>query len=224
MKNTNRTGYPGGFPHYLILTFSLMFSYPALGADAAVLLAGADAQRVESLLGKCDRCHGDAGVSDDPEIPHLVAQSATYLLKQLQHFKAGERDGGRMNKMIRKLDEQQLADVAIYFSSKSLPAQGGVTPLAAPALVKTGDAGRNIDACASCHGDDGQGKLDQYDAPALAGMPLTYFASSLSSFADESRKSDVNGVMGKVAKALSDSEVDELARYYLALGGRAPME
>ncbi len=224
MKNSNRMGYPGVFTLQIILFFGLLASYPALNADTTALLAEADAQRVESLLGKCSRCHGDGGVSDDPEIPHLVAQSASYLLKQLQHFKAGERDGGRMNKMIRKLDDQQLADLAVNFSARSLPRQDGITPSSVPVLVNTGDTGRNIDACASCHGDDGEGKSDKYDAPSLAGMPMTYFASSLSSFADGSRESDVEGVMGKVAKALAESEVEELARYYLALGGRAPME
>ncbi len=205
-----------------ILFSSLLISCPAFSADTAALLATADASRVDKLVAKCDRCHGDGGISDDSEIPHLVAQQASYLLKQLQHFKAGERDGGRMNKMIRKLDDQQLADLAVHFAAQELPGQG-VSTATTPALVSSGDQGRGIEACASCHGDDGRGKQDKYDAPALAGMPLTYFATSIQSFADGSRQSDVEGVMGKVARALTDAEIQALASYYLAHGGRNPL-
>ncbi len=220
MRIFNYSCTPGRYAFALLLSW--LISYPALAADAAALLASADASRVETVAAKCDRCHGDGGVSDDPEIPHLVAQQASYLLKQLQHFKAGERDGGRMNKMIKKLDDQQLADLAVHFAAKELPGQG-VSAAATPALVSSGDQGRGIEACASCHGDDGRGKLDKYDAPALAGMPLTYFASSLQSFADGSRQSDVEGVMGKVARALTEAEIQALASYYLAHGGRKPL-
>ncbi len=212
-------------PHGLafFLLFSGLVSYPVLAADASALLASADASRVDKLQSKCARCHGDGGVSDDPEIPHLAAQQASYLFRQLQHFKAGERDGGRMNKMIRKLDDQQLADLAVHFAARELPGQDGVSAVAAPALVTDGDQGRGIEACASCHGDDGRGKQGNYDAPALAGMPLTYFATSIESFADGSRQSDVEGVMGKIARALTDAEIQTLASYYLAHGGRNPL-
>jgi len=183
-------------------------------------LAQADAQRAQAKLKKCARCHGDNGVSEDAEIPHLAGQPASYLFTQIQHFVADRRDGGRMNKMVRKLDEQMRADLAKYYSTQELPPQGGVNPPPAPPLVSTGDAGRKLDSCASCHGDEGLGKKDTYDAPALAGMPKTYFSSSMISFADGSRATDENAIMQEVAKALSTAEIESLASYYLALGKR----
>ncbi len=183
-------------------------------------LTQADAQRAEAKLKKCARCHGTNGVSEDAEIPHLAGQPATYLFDQLQHFAADKRDGGRMNKMVKKLDEQMRADLAKYYSMQSLPAQEGISTPAAPALVSQGDMGRKLESCASCHGNDGRGKKDKYDAPALAGMPKTYFISSMEGFTNGSRATDKDKIMQKIAKALEASEIETLASYFLALGQR----
>ncbi|MCG6967939.1 MAG: c-type cytochrome [Chromatiaceae bacterium] len=191
-------------------------------AEPAGLLASADPQRAEAMVKKCAKCHGDGGVSDDSEIPHLAAQSASYLLKQLQDFKADTREGGRMNKTAKKLDDQQMADLAALFNARELPAMPGVSAASAPALVSGGDKARGVDACADCHGADGRGKRDKYDAPALAGMPLSYFVTTMQAFRDGTRGNDRDGVMREGAKALSDAEIDTLASYYLALGGREP--
>ena len=128
-----------------------------------------------------------------------------------------------MNKTARKLNDQQMGDLVAYYAAKSLPAQDGVSVPAAPGLVGDGDAGRGMHACADCHGSDGRGKKDKYDAPALAGMPLDYFIYSMESFREGERANDADGVMGKAAKDLSDDEIATLADYYLALGKRTPM-
>ena len=187
-------------------------------------LASADPTRVTSkLLKKCAKCHYETGVSDDPEMPHLAGQRASYMYKQLQDFKADARDGGRMNKTAKQLSDQQMGDLVTLFAGKPLPSEDGVTLPPKPALVTDGDPSREIDACASCHGDDGRGKRDTYDAPALAGMPLPYFETMMLAFRDGDRTNDVDGVMGTAAKGLRDEEIIALAEYYLALGGRKPM-
>lgn len=192
-------------------------------ADTA-LLASADPSRVTpKLMKKCTKCHNEDGVSDDPETPHLAGQGASYLYKQLQDFKADARDGGRMNKTAKKLSDQQMADLVTLYAAKPLPEQDGVSVPEAPALVSAGDAGRGIDACGDCHGPDGRGKKDKYDAPALAGMPLAYFQLQMEAFRDGERTNDADGVMGKAAKPLSDDEIASLADYYRALGKREPI-
>jgi cytochrome c553 len=209
-------------PAFFLLA-GVLGSAPALQAEPAVL-AAADPSRVPpKLLKTCAKCHYESGISDDPEMPHLAGQRASYLFKQLQDFKADARDGGRMNKIAKRLDEQEMADLAVLFSGKPLPAEPGVTPPAPPSLVTAGDAGRGIESCASCHGDDGRGLSDEYDAPALAGMPLLYFETMMTAFRDGERANDADGVMRAAAKGLSDDEIGSLARYYLALGGRQPL-
>lgn len=192
-------------------------------ADPAALAAADPSRVTPKLMKKCKKCHYETGVSDDPEIPHLAGQTASYMYKQLQDFKADRRDGGRMNKTAKKLSDQQMADLVVYYAAKSLPEEDGVSAPAAPGLVSDGDAGRSIDACADCHGSDGRGKKDQYDAPALAGMPYDYFIYAMESFRDGERANDADGVMGKAAKPLGDDEIASLAGYYLALGKRNRM-
>jgi len=197
---------------------------PLPHAAEPAALAAADPSRVmPKLLKKCAKCHYDSGVSDDPEMPHLAGQRASYLFKQLQDFRADARDGGRMNKIAKRLSDQEMADLAVLFGNKPLPTEPGVDTLSAPALVTAGDPARGIDSCAGCHGDDGRGMRETYDAPALAGMPLPYFENMMAAFRDSERANDVDGVMRASAKGLSDSEISALARYYLSLGGRHPM-
>lgn len=207
-----------------LLAAMLMGSLATAGPATADPLATADPSRVTpKMLKKCAKCHGEGGISDDPEAAHLVGQPASYLFKQLQAFKTGAREGGRMNKTARKLSDQQHADLAVYFSSRELPAQNGVSMPPTPALVDSGDAARGIDACADCHGGDGRGKKDEYDAPALAGMTLDYFKLTMAAFRDGERNNDADGIMGKAAKPLADDEISALADYYLALGQRKPI-
>ena len=192
-------------------------------AEPSALVAADPSRVTPKLMKKCKKCHYETGVSDDPEIPHLAGQTASYMYKQLQDFKADRRDGGRMNKTAKKLSDQQMGDLIAYYTAKALPEEDGVSAPAAPGLVTDGDGGREIDACADCHGSDGRGKKDEYDTPALAGMPYDYFVYSMESFRDGERANDADGVMGKAAKTLSDDEIASLAEYYLALGKRERM-
>jgi len=85
-------------------------------------------------------------VSDDPDTTHLAGQSAAYLLKQLQDYKSRARDDRNMYKRARKLDEQQMADLSLWYESQPLPAinPDAVQGLEAPKLVTHGDTARSI--------------------------------------------------------------------------------
>jgi len=66
-------------------------------------------------------------------------------------------------------------------------------------------------ACASCHGDLGQGKET---TPRLAGLPADYIVKQLDDFAQGRR---LNESMRMVVNTLSDSEKRKLAEYYADL-------
>lgn len=194
-----------------------------LAPDHLQRLQAADPALADDAARKCAKCHGEGGVSDDPEMPHLVGQNPRYTYKQLMDFANDRRDGGRMNKMARRLSVDEIASLAVRLAALSLPATAGVEVPSAPALVEQGDAGRGIDACADCHGAKGEGGSGDYESPALRGMPYDYFVMTMEAFADGSRHNDPDGVMGKAAKALTDEEIGALAAYYLALGQRQRM-
>lgn len=169
---------------------------------------------------KCDRCHGSGGVSDDPDTPHLATQSAAYTVKQIRDYKSKARDDKNMYKRVRKLDEQQMADLALWYESQPLPE---VKPLAkqeleAPQLVNKGDPARAIPPCDICHGKDG--KTGAAEVPALAGQQVEYLISTMEYFRDGSRSNDPGGAIRVIIKKLSDVEIKALAKYYAALGGR----
>lgn len=173
---------------------------------------------------KCVKCHGKTGVSDDDEIPNLAGQRASYTYKQLMDYKNNHRDGGRMNKTARKLSMQDIANLSQFYAAQTLTTMPGVSkPSSTPALVDKGDPGRDLTACADCHGADGLGKDADYDAPGLAGMSPIYFVETMQAFKSGERANDPDEVMRKSAKALTDEEIEALSSYYLALGQRKPI-
>jgi cytochrome c553 len=196
-----------------------------------ILFTSKEIQASDSIVGdivngktlatlQCDRCHGEGGVSDDPDTPHLAAQSAAYLLKQLKDYKSRARDDRSMYKHTRKLDEQQLADIALWFESQPLPE---IKPLVtqelkAPQLVIKGDPTRSITPCDICHGKNG--KTVAGGVPLLAGQHVDYLVSTMEYFRDGSRSNDPGGVVHVMIMKLSDVEIEALAKYYAALGGR----
>jgi cytochrome c553 len=59
-------------------------------------------------------CHGLDGKGNI----RLAGKKADYLAKQLRAFKSGARMNDTMNAMAGNLSEQDIADLAAYFSSK----------------------------------------------------------------------------------------------------------
>lgn len=169
---------------------------------------------------KCDRCHGPDGVSDDADTPHLAMQSAAYLVKQMKDYKSRVRDDKNMYKRVRNLDEQQMTDIGLWYESQPLPETVPLVmkELKVPQLVNMGDPARAIPPCEICHGKDG--KTVAGEVPVLAGQQVDYLISTMGYFKDGTRSNDPGGVVTTIIKKLSDIEVEALARYYAALGGR----
>jgi cytochrome c553 len=187
----------------------------AFDAPTRALLAAADPANGEKLADKCKKCHGDAGVSDDPGDANIAGMRASYIYKQLQDFHAGKRIDKDMNRQMKRLDEQAMADLAVWFASLP-PAQaaGGAADPAVIQLVFFGIPTRDLKACASCHGKDGRG--GQYDHPAIAGQNKDYFIQTLTDFKEDSRENDIYSRMRLIARALTDEEINALADYYAA--------
>ncbi len=65
----------------------------------------------------CQVCHGKGGKSTKEAYPILAGQHAAYLRKQLQAFRAGTRKDPIMNGMATELSDQDIEDLAAFFSS-----------------------------------------------------------------------------------------------------------
>jgi len=81
----------------------------------------------------------------------------------------------------------------------------------APRIV-TGAPGATTAACGSCHLMSGQGHPESAD---IASLPVEYFIRQMEYFKSGARKDDFR--MGPIAKATSDEDVRQAAKYYASI-------
>lgn len=197
----------------------------AVAFDVATvqLLRTADPARGEALAkeSKCSKCHGDNGVSEDPEDVNIAGLSPSYIYKQLSDYRDENRHDRDMYKQTRDMDDQQLADLAVWFAAQQplAPAADRNMDPAILRLVYEGDPDRLIKACASCHGRRGLG--GQFDHPALAGQYPEYLAYTMTEFKEGDRTNDIYARMRTIAEVLTEEEIEGLAAYY---GAAVPEE
>jgi len=178
----------------------------------------ADAGKARSVT--CAACHGADGNSMNPQWPSLAGQNASYLERQLKAFKSNARQNPLMGPQAMTLSDQDIADLAAYFSSQEI--KGGTTnPELAPAgerLYRGGNLEANIAACAACHGPTGKGNAAA-SYPALAGQHSDYTIAQLKAYREGSRKTDsaMNQMMRGVAARMTDSEMAAVASYIQGL-------
>lgn len=70
------------------------------------------------LAQKCNRCHGDDGVSTDPKIPRIAGQSGIYLAEALHAYQSGARNNSAMKAMADMLSAVEIKAVAAYYARK----------------------------------------------------------------------------------------------------------
>jgi len=70
-------------------------------------------------------------------------------------------------------------------------------------------------ACAACHGPGGHQPVSP-ETPRLAGQQFSYLVHALEQYREGARQ---NPIMGAMAKSLSDSQIQVLARYFAAEPG-----
>ncbi|WP_312396739.1 c-type cytochrome [Stutzerimonas kunmingensis] len=190
--------------------------------------AAGDAEAGQDKVAVCGACHGVDGNSPAPNFPKLAGQGERYLLKQLQDIKAGSTPGaaegvGRkvleMTGMLDPLSDQDLEDIAAYFSS-----QKGSVGYADPALAKQGEKlfrGGKLDqgmpACTGCHAPNGVGN-DLAGFPKLGGQHAAYTAKQLTDFREGNRTNDGDTmIMRGVAAKLSNKDIEALSSYIQGL-------
>lgn len=194
-----------------------------LGVSLQVTAKG-DAEAGKAKITTCVACHGTDGKSLVGMNPNLAGQHEKYLLKQLKEFKLGADTGGKEGRnnavmfgMVASLTEQDMQDLAAYYSS--LPAVEGTTPedVIEPGqkLYRGGDLDRGITACIACHGPRGNG-MGLANFPDISGQHAEYIKSQLENFRSGIRNNDQNGMMRDIAVRLTDKDIEILSKY---LGG-----
>ena len=187
------------------------------------MIKNADLENGKKIANKCSKCHGDDGTDptaiEEEDTPLLAGQLAHANFKQLIDYMDKKRDDKIMQKKIKKLSKQDLADVSAFYQTQALPMPSvdasKVTP-AAIKMVEKGAGDRFLPPCASCHGLNGEGSI--VDVPALAGQSTSYFITTMMAFKEHDRENDIYSRMRFIAEQLSEKEIIELADYYASIG------
>jgi cytochrome c553 len=166
----------------------------------------------KSLL--CQGCHGEEGNSLEGLVPKLAGQYGIYIAKQLRNYQAGTRTHQIMNAMAATISDEDLADIAAYFASRTKMHGNKVDNEVGRNLFTKGDISRTIVACINCHGVSGKGLTPKTSMfPVIGGQHKDYIRKQLINFRSGDRSNSPNGIMNRITNKLTDNELEALAEY-----------
>ncbi|HEU4618873.1 MAG TPA: cytochrome c [Gammaproteobacteria bacterium] len=173
-----------------------------------------DPEQGQTLATTCSGCHGVPGyqnVYPTYNVPKLGGQNGAYITVALQDYRRGSRSHPTMRAQASVLSDQDIADIAAYFSSVKGKPSTGMSD-GTPAQIQAGK--EKSAACAACHGEAGISKGPQW--PNLAGQHASYLRQALQEYKAGGRR-DV--IMGPMATTLDDDAIEAIAAYFAAQPG-----
>ncbi len=207
---------------FLAATVALFVSCVTLTASAQEVKGDAKAGQAKAAM--CIGCHGIVGYQASfPEIykaPMISGQSGKYISNALAAYQKGERKHPTMSAIAASLSEQDMADLAAYYTQHgvvagaTLPAKADKEPSAAVGALLTKGA------CISCHGANFAKPIDP-GYPKIAGQHADYLFVALKAYKTENnaKVGRSNGVMAGIAKQYSNAEMKAMANYISSLPG-----
>lgn len=172
----------------------------------------------------CIGCHGIKGYQASfPEVykvPMISGQGAKYIISALNAYKKGERKHPTMRGVAGSLTNQDIADLAAYYSvhgvvvGAELPAKPVKEPSAeVQALLNKAN-------CISCHGTNFSKPIDP-TYPKIAGQHADYLFVALKAYKTDNNPTvgRGNAIMGGMAKQFTNAELKLLANYVSSVEG-----
>lgn len=81
-----------------------------------------DRERGREKTVTCQACHGEDGNGiGDPQYPIIAGQYADYLVHAMRSYKSGERKNPIMEGFMATLNDQDIRDLAAWYSSQQGP-------------------------------------------------------------------------------------------------------
>jgi len=202
--------------------FSLAVSLATASGFAQEITGDAKAGATKNAM--CIGCHGIKGYQASfPEVykvPMISGQGAKYIMAALGEYKKGDRKHPTMRGIAASLSEQDMADLAAYYSAHGVVA--GAELAAKPAR----EPGVPVQAlltkanCTSCHGANFSKPIDP-TYPKLAGQHADYLFVALKAYKSGSNPTVGRGnpIMGAMAKMYTNAELKLLANYVSSVQG-----
>ncbi|MEO6016176.1 MAG: c-type cytochrome [Polaromonas sp.] len=196
--------------------FALTVSLVTATAQAQDIKGDAKAGVTKNSM--CIGCHGIKGYQATfPEVykvPMISGQGAQYIMSALHAYKKGDRKHPTMRGIAESLSDQDIADLAAYYSAsgvvagEQLPAKPAKEP-SAEVQALLGKAN-----CASCHGANFSTPIDP-TYPKIAGQHADYLFVALKAYKTENnpKVGRANAIMGGMAKQYTNAELKLLAGY-----------
>ena len=194
--------------------FTTLFALLVSSVTAASLAQDikGDAKAGMGKNAMCIGCHGIKGYQASfPEVykvPMISGQSAAYIASALRHYQKGERMHPTMRAVSQSLTEQDIADLAAFYSGHGVVAGAEVQALL------------NKANCASCHGANFSKPIDPA-YPKIAGQHADYLFVALKAY-----KTDNNAkvgrphpIMGGMARQYTNAELKSMSKYLASLPG-----
>ena len=197
---------------------------------AAGLATTAQAQvkgNIEAGEGKVAMCIGCHGIMDYktnfPEVyhvPKIAGQNTKYIETVLGEYKKGTRKHPSMRGIAGSLTEQDIADVAAYYTALGEVKGAPEVPATPPAARADVAALLQKGACVSCHGENFNKPIDPA-YPKIAGQYPDYLYAALTAYKDDTHSTWGRGnpIMAGMAKQFSNAELKAIAAYIGSLPG-----
>ena len=189
--------------------------------------AGAGSKKVAMCIG----CHGlpnyQASFPEVYKVPKIAGQNARYIASALAAYRKGERKHPTMRAIAGSLSDQDIADLAAFYSqlgkgsgATAAPTTAGTAPGgadAAPPAVAKLLATAN---CASCHGANFASPIDP-SYPKLAGQHADYLYHALRAYQVDHNPlvGRSNAIMMGMARPFTHPEIKAIAAYLSSLPG-----
>jgi cytochrome c553 len=196
---------PGSPMKYFLLALSLSVALIGCSNESKPKQSAADLHAGKAIVDKeCKACHGLDGKGAAPGIPNLAGQRERYIVAALNEYKEGTRVHAALRAMVTNLRDNDIRDVAGYCASlPSIPAEK--IPVFSPYYNGKAVA----EACARCHGEDGNSKTP--GIPNLAGQQPRYFFNATQEYMDGLRQA---APMNPLLHRLSRLNIESTALYY----------
>ncbi len=177
-------------------------------------------------VSQCAACHSADGNSQNSLWPNIAGLNQVYLLKQLKDFKNSVRVNKDMERITKSLSLKDLTALSYFFSQQKIRsfvkptklfAKNDNIDLSLGEDIYTGKRIKyGIPACASCHGDKGQGGLDRkrgYIYPRLTNQHKSYSIKQLKLFRALLRSNDSPAMMRNIALMMDDEDIESVMAY-----------
>ena len=109
----------------VVASITLLVLGAAVAQAQAPAISG-DAKRGQPLAYTCNGCHAIPNyknVYPTYSVPKLNGQRPQYLVASLKAYKSGERSHGTMHSQAVSMNEQDMADVALYLAGNTVLTQ-----------------------------------------------------------------------------------------------------